>query len=239
MCMEDLPLTFGFELELVVGSPTVLKAARSQGRTKANPSSSDRDVYTYFARQFTARGLDANVYLPTSIRCRPDYSKWNFTQDLSIVEETSSMSESMHSSPDQFSMRVGMELVSPVFQPGDDWKFLVLKAMSTLNQSRILVNSSTGLHVHVGIQDRRFTLKELKRIAEFVIIFERKSVSFSPSNFVAAFDQFVNPNRLINDDVQSNCKNSVLRGLSILEAIELIESSNSEQKASPLLFNDS
>ena len=149
------------------------------------------------------------------------------------------MSESMHSSPDRFPIRVGMELVSPVFQPGDDWTLLVHTAMSTLNKSRILVNSSTGLHVHVGVQDRRFTLEELKRIAEFVIIFERKSVSFSPSNFVAAFDQFVNPNRLINDDVQSNCKNSVLRGLSILEAIELIESSNSEQKASPLLFNDS
>jgi len=149
------------------------------------------------------------------------------------------MSESMHSSPDHFPMRLGMELVSPVFQPRDDWTLLLHKAIRTLNKSRILANSSTGLHVHVGVQDRCFTLEELKRIAEFVIIFERKSVSFSLSNFVAAFDQFVNPNRLINDDVQSNCKNSVLRGLSILEAIELIESSNSEQKASPLLFNDS
>jgi hypothetical protein len=108
--------------------------------------------------------------------------------------------------------------------------------MNVLNKSRVLVNSSTGLHVHVGVKDRCFTVKELKRIAEFVIIFERKSVSFCPPNFTAAFDQFVNPRRLINDDVESNCENPALRHLSVLEAIEFIESSNSEQEASPLLF---
>jgi hypothetical protein len=67
----------------------------------------------------------------------------------------------------------------------------------------------------------------------------RLFLSFYLPNFVAVLDHFVNPKRLINDDVQSNCKNPVLRPLFIFEAIELIESSNSEQEASPLLFNES
>src|SRR5436309_11422108 len=102
MNAASVSLTFGFELEVVVGSETVLAAAKSVGRSKIYPPTADREVYSYFARLLTEGGFQAVAYLPTSTRSRPDYSKWNFTNDSSIVDDTSSM----EGSPDDRHSRV-------------------------------------------------------------------------------------------------------------------------------------
>ena len=46
----------------------------------------------------------------------------------------------------------------------------------------------------------------------------------------AAFDQFVDPKRLVNIDVQSNRNNPKLRHLSVLEILDMIESCDSVEK---------
>jgi hypothetical protein len=40
---------------------------------------------------------------------------------------------------------------------------------------------------------------------------------------IAAFDQFVDPKRLVNEDVQSNRANSQLKEASLVEALDMIE----------------
>jgi Putative amidoligase enzyme len=164
-------LTVGFELELVVGSRTVLMAAKSIGRSKVYAPTADREVYLYFAKRFNDVGCDADAYLPTSTRSRPDYSKWNFTNDSSIMEETSSM----EGSPTDAHCGVGMELVSPVFGAQDPWEDLTRKALTQLKGTDVRVNSTTGFHVHIGIDKREFTLEEIKQLAQYVVIFECKS----------------------------------------------------------------
>jgi Putative amidoligase enzyme len=167
--MDETPvcLTFGFELELVVGSQTVLAAAKSFGRSKISPPTIDREVYSYFAKRFTDGGCQAEAYLPTSTRSCPDYSKWNFTNDSSIMDDTSSM----EGSPEP-QCRVGMELVSPVFRVRDEWENTTRNALMILNQTDIRVNSTTGFHVHVGMEGRDFNMAEVKRLAQYVVIFE-------------------------------------------------------------------
>src|SRR5271169_965332 len=126
--MEEarVPLTFGFELELVVGSQTVLAAAKSFGRTNIFLPTADREVYSYFAKLLTEGGFPAEAYLPTSTRSCPDYSKWNFTHDSSIIDDTSST----EGSPGKRHRRVGMELVSPVFKIHDDWEDSIRNALT-------------------------------------------------------------------------------------------------------------
>jgi hypothetical protein len=171
--MNEAPvsLTFGFELELVVGSATVLAAAKSFGRSKIFLPTVDREVYSYFAKLLTEGGFQAEAYMPTSTRSCPDYRKWNFTNDSSIVDDTSSM----EGSPSDIGCRVGMELVSPVFRVHDEWDDSIRNALMTLNRTDIRVNSTTGFHVHIGMEGRDFSIEEVKRLAQYVIIFERES----------------------------------------------------------------
>ena len=173
--MEEVPvpLTFGFELELVVGSQTVLAAAKSFGRTKIFLPTADREVYSYFAKLLTDGGCQAEAYLPTSTRSRPDYSKWNLTNDSSILDDTSSM----EGSPSDSHCRVGMELVSPVFSVREEWENSTRNAVMRLNRTDIRVNSTRAFHVHIGVEGRNFTIEEVKRLAQYVIIFEREPFS--------------------------------------------------------------
>src|SRR5271169_3380295 len=126
--MNEAPvsLALGFELELVVGSATVLAAAKSFGRSKIFLPTADREVYSYFAKLLTEGGFQAEAYLPTSTRSCPDYSKWNFTNDSSIVDDTSST----EGSPSVSHCRVGMELVSPVFKIHDEWEDSIRNALT-------------------------------------------------------------------------------------------------------------
>ena len=171
--MNEAPvsLTFGFELELIVGSQTVLAAAKSLGRSKIFLPTADREVYSYFARLLTEGGCQAEAYLPTSTRSRPDYSKWNFTNDSSIVDDTSSM----EGSPSDTHCRVGMELVSPTFRVRDKWENSIRNALMRLNGTDIRVNSTTRFHVHIGMEGRDFNIEEVKRLAQSIIIFEREA----------------------------------------------------------------
>ena len=157
---DTVSLTFGYELELVVRCNTVFNATGYRGNEK--------EVFTYFANLLTENGCKAEAYLPTSTRSCPDYTKWNITNDSTIVEETASMQGSR---VDRH-FRVAMELVSPIFRVRDDWENAIQIAMASVSLPDVRSNSTTGLHVHIGLEQRDLNVVELKRIAQFVIIFE-------------------------------------------------------------------
>jgi hypothetical protein len=52
---------------------------------------------------------------------------------------------------------------------------------------------------------------------------------------LAAFDQFVDPKRLLSDDVQSNRNNSKLKDLSLLETLHIIEQCTSIEEVRKLV----
>jgi hypothetical protein len=47
---------------------------------------------------------------------------------------------------------------------------------------------------------------------------------------IAAFDQFVDPKRLVNDDVGSNRANPQFRNVSLVEALDIIEQCDTIEK---------
>jgi hypothetical protein len=167
-------LSFGFELEVVVGSATI-QAALHIPRHKINISTLDENVYAYFINEMRQKGLRANVYLPTTAHTRPDYGAWNITSDATVVEYTSGSSmESLQSQ--SHLQRVGMEIISPIFDGTDqNWKKEIDKVSWCIDMPRLKTNSTTGFHVHIGSGDREFGVVELQRLAGYVIVFEGKT----------------------------------------------------------------
>ena len=106
----------------------MVAAATSFDRNKIFLRIVHREVYSYFAKLLTKGGSQAEAYLPTSTRSRPDYRKWNFTNNFSIVDMSS-----MEGSSSDTHFRVGMELVSPVFRVRDEWKNSIRNALMRLN----------------------------------------------------------------------------------------------------------
>lgn len=65
----------------------------------------------------------------------------------------------------------GVEVITPIMR-NDEWTFIVPDMMALLKRSfDISFNRTTALHVHVGI-GRPYTLRDLKRVAKAVILFE-------------------------------------------------------------------
>jgi hypothetical protein len=154
--------TLGIEVE------TVATFRASQAKTEAQALETVADAI----RQC---GQNANVFLPRSTRETPNYAVWNVTLDVTILEETSTMSSrDSHVDTECF----GIEIVSPILKVDSDWARNIesvlgpshLPAHVSLNTNR-----STGLHVHVGYSDSfvdRFTLDHLKLLALGVLFFE-------------------------------------------------------------------
>ena len=71
------------------------------------------------------------------------------------------------------------ELVSRKFSyHNDDWRAEVATALSALRQLEepnvaLLTNCNTGLHVHIGLGDERFTFPSIKNLLMFMTSFER------------------------------------------------------------------
>ena len=70
------------------------------------------------------------------------------------------------------------------------WENFTHNALVTLNRTDIQVTSTARLHVHIGMEGRNFTVAEVKRISQYVMIFERKPIPLCAADTVAAFDRF-------------------------------------------------
>ena len=165
--MDTTPFTVGFEVEAVVLRRSVRDALRAVGRPVVEQVQGD--VFTFVRKKICEVGREANVYIPGPTGNKPDYSKWNI-KDNSIETSTSSMEDSP---VNKTVTRVGIEIVSPIFCIDDSsWMDEVDIVLTKLNDLHWKPNRSTGLHVHVGIEEREFTLDEVKAIAKYVITFE-------------------------------------------------------------------
>ncbi|RHZ47510.1 uncharacterized protein CDV56_101089 [Aspergillus thermomutatus] len=179
-------------------------------------------------------GQSANVFLPRSTRSTPNYTVWNVTLDVTILEETSTMSDTDSQEDTEC---FGVEIVSPVLKVDSDWARSI---ESVLGSSRLpafvslKTNRSTGLHVHVGYSDGfvdRFTLEQLKLLAVAVVFFE------------GTIDQLHSPSRSVateNPDILSNRNNQLLRELSDSQAIDVISKATSiTEVISAMRFDES
>ena len=168
--LSNQPFTIGFEVEVVVMSRSVQDAAKAIGRQGIVEAAMERDVFTFLKHMIQGLGKEASVYVPGPTHNVPDYKVWNITSDNSIEVTTTSMDDTP---PKKRPIRVGVELISPKFCfTTSDWETDVITVFTSLNQLHWKPNRSTGLHVHVGVKGREFTLAELKGIAKYVLIFE-------------------------------------------------------------------
>ncbi|KAL0636279.1 hypothetical protein Q9L58_004736 [Maublancomyces gigas] len=72
-----------------------------------------------------------------------------------------------------------MEIATPILR-NERWKTAIPEMIQILSSTFSLdFNYSTGLHVHIGI-GREYTLRDLKRIASAVVIFEEAMDSYHP-----------------------------------------------------------
>jgi Putative amidoligase enzyme len=149
---SNMPVyTMGFEVEVVIMHSTVSSAAEAAGRPQVLDNLMERDVYNYIRHKIIDLGLDANIHIPGPRGKSLDYNGWNITADNSIETNTSSME---YSPKTRRMLRVGVELISPVFVFHDPlWTSLVVRVFDSLNDMHWKPNRSTGLHVHgVGSQ---------------------------------------------------------------------------------------
>lgn len=104
---------------------------------------------------------------------KPNYSKWNVTHDLSIEEYISSMESSTIPG-----FRVGLEIISPILLSRNGWAAEIVSVINILKDLNLRVNSTTGMHVHVGLEEAIFSLQEVKSISKCVIRIEGEYPDF-------------------------------------------------------------
>lgn len=147
---------------------TVLEAVKAAGRKDVIDGFMNVDVYEYFRGHILKVGHPAKVYTPKKDGSTPDYTGWNVTYDVSIETNTSSTEESPG---EKKMMRVGAELISPVFVYQNlKWVSDFRKVFGTYVQWK--PNRSTGLHVHISLEHRTFKLEEIKSLAKNILVFE-------------------------------------------------------------------
>lgn len=187
--MESAPLclTFGAEIEFIVRyDPDLYKD--DQLAVKGNPYSTDalRIKYGILVRKEIIKLLNENGFPTNDYRC-VDFSKWTVDSDDTVTSD--------EHSPNWYPI----ELKTPVLECSPT----TLKQVETVMKLLVCrfdlhVNNSCGLHVHVGNQDRGFTLRTLKNFCSLITAFERQLDSLHPpervqSHFAVPVHRVFNP----------------------------------------------
>lgn len=112
----------------------------------------------------------------------------------------------------------GVEVATPILR-SDQWRTVIPEMCQVLKKNfRLRFNSSTGLHVHVGI-GRNYTLLDLRRISKAIIIFEAQMDTYHPRcRSLEAVMGFSN-----QKFIRSNRHNRVFNGLSDSECMEVLD----------------
>jgi hypothetical protein len=155
-------LTIGVELEAIIDNLTLEDGLEVYRIVADALHPLAKELGTSVAYQ---RGLEAPdvPFLNTLFQVIDDLSiETNIKQD-SDVETSVSIWEASNSA--------GVEVITPIMR-NDEWTFIVPDMMGHLRTSLdISFNRTTALHVHVGI-GRPYTLRDLKRVAKAIILFE-------------------------------------------------------------------
>lgn len=73
----------------------------------------------------------------------------------------------------------GVEIATPILR-NNQWTWVIPEMLQAIgNRFSVLFNSSTGLHVHIGI-GRKYILQDLRRIAKAVVLFEAHLNKYHP-----------------------------------------------------------
>ncbi|KAI0889606.1 uncharacterized protein GGS22DRAFT_148712 [Annulohypoxylon maeteangense] len=166
-------LTFGVELEFLVpwlydDQNDPLGQANGLSplfRVSRNTTDADIEIRDTLRNLFWTHGLETSVqtykYKSEYAKGTLDrYSAWNITGDPSVIEEDPSFLKYQWTD---------VEITSPV-EPDIPIAYEILNyARQLLTKSyRCRVNSSCGLHVHVGKGAERFDLTNMRRIAALI-----------------------------------------------------------------------
>lgn len=159
--MEGTPfrLTFGVELEFIVRyDPEIYKDYLLA--MKANPRDNPRLEYGILVSKEMIKLLNENGF-PTNSHTCIDFSKWTVETDDSIC-------------PDDYRPNwYGIELKTPALV----WSRTALEQVERVvnllvSKFELHVNDSCGLHVHVGNEDRGFSMRTLKNFCSLITVFE-------------------------------------------------------------------
>lgn len=169
--MEGAPfnLTFGAELEFVV----TYNPEDYKDDLLAMNQPMDRDsvlipIHGILVSRHMIRILNENGF-PTNDFESKDFSKWTVESDNSISPADSSQNW------------YGIELKTPVLHGSRPSLEKVTAVVELLvSNFDLYVNGSCGLHVHVGNEDRGFTLPTLKNFCSLITVFGHQLDSLHP-----------------------------------------------------------
>ena len=171
---EPLDLTFGVELEFVI---RVLPSMVQDRVRELNEMLADYDgaigprQAVYFDISETLRSISLEVY-PFTVRALDrGYEKWTVDHDSSIIPRQGINEKG----PLGKYTYIPIEVKSRVLLFDDFSLTEIRKAVTAINlRHNVTVNSSCGLHVHVGNLKRGFPLQTLRNFSTFVAAFERQ-----------------------------------------------------------------
>lgn len=206
-----LDLTIGVELEAIIDNLTVEDCL---------------EVYRIVADALhpLAKKLETSVSYQRGLKL-PDVpfpnTLFQVIDDLSIETDIKQDSDGTETSTPIWepSNSAGVEVITPIMR-NDEWTFIVPEMMALLRKSfDISFNRTTALHVHVGI-GRPYTLRDLKRVAKAVILFEDAMNTLHPPYRNSRYT-------LIGSHILPCRKGGHLNGLSDYDMMMVIEKTTS------------
>lgn len=167
-------LTFGVELEFIVNynpedyKNELLAAEGKFWSTKFSPTLHNK--YGILICRQMIQMLNENGFSTNDYRVR-DFSKWTVDTDDTVTAD------------DTRKDWYAIELKTPALDCSDP----ALKQVETVvrlldSKFNLYTNESCGLHVHVGNQDRGFTLRTLKNFCSLITAFKHQLDSLHPPN---------------------------------------------------------
>ncbi|KAH0614284.1 uncharacterized protein H6S33_006170 [Morchella sextelata] len=201
MAPRDFPginpnqFTIGIEIEMII--PYLVGQQHFHG---------DRFEFVSQALKTLADDMKTGIAINEPVARREVFKFFQVKTDDSIESEDSSDGR--------------IEIATPILR-NKAWNWVVPRVCDSMRcaaqfaGTQLSFNSTTGLHVHIAIADRSFTLAELRRISKALFIFERHMSHFHPKSRRCTD---LGPFRM------QLCRNSLpLVGLSDEEALSLID----------------
>lgn len=163
-------LTFGVELEFIATyNPEDYEDAlgAANGKIWSRDFGSVHQKYGTLVRLRMIKILNDNGF-PTNDYEDEDFSKWTVDTDGTVADFNRTNS-------------YAIELKTPVLKYSSAALNQVASVVELLvSKFKLYTNESCGLHVHVGIEERGFTLSTLKTFCSLITVFENQLESLHP-----------------------------------------------------------
>lgn len=154
--------TIGIEIEMVI--PYLVRQQHFRG---------DRFEFVSQALRTLADDMKTGIAINEPVVRHEAFNLFQVKTDDSIESEDSSDGR--------------IEIATPILR-NKAWGWVVPRVCDSMRcaaqfaGTKLSFNATTGLHVHIAIADRSFTLAELRRISKALFIFERHMSHFHPKS---------------------------------------------------------